>query len=104
MKSKLDYANASMKEKYKAYGIENIGYLDIETSGLTGDFDIMLSWANLTRNVRTGKTTVAYDFVEKKDFDLAHKKRNADLIDKRITETVIDEINTCDLMIGHWLY
>jgi hypothetical protein len=93
----------SMKEKYALYGIRKIGYLDIETSGLTADFDIMLTWANLIRDVKTEKTELEYDYVEyKKDFVLAHKKRNADLIDKRITESVIESINQCDLLVGHW--
>lgn len=91
-----------MKEKYDFYGIENIGYLDIETSGLKADFDIMLTWAISIRNIKTGKTIIRYDFVEKKDFDFAHKKANADLIDKRITESLIETISKCDLLVGHW--
>lgn len=96
------YPDMSMKEKYDLYNINTIGYLDIEASGLTADFDIMLTWANLIRNVKTGKTKIEYDFIEQKDFDLARKKKNADLIDKRIIETVIDSLNQCDLLIGHW--
>jgi len=98
----MDYPSATMKQKYAFYGIEDIGYLDIETSGLNADFDIMLSWANFRRNIRTGKTSVSYDFLEKKDFDLGYKEKNADLIDKRITESVIAEMAECDLLIGHW--
>ena len=99
---KKDYPLYTMKDKYKLYGIETIGYLDIETSGLTADFDIMLSWANCIRNVKTGKHNIEFDYVEKKDFDYAYKNKDADLVDKRITETVIDSIKQCDLLIGHW--
>ena len=91
-----------MKEKYAIYGIKKIGYLDIETSGLTADFDIMLSWANLIRDINTEKTSTTYDVVKKSDFELAYNKKNADIIDKRITETLIDDIAKCDLLIGHW--
>lgn len=91
-----------MKQKYALYGIETIGYLDIETSGLTADFDFMISWANRIRNVKTGSVQTEYDFIEKDDFDLAYRQKDADLVDKRITETVIDSINECDLLIGHW--
>jgi len=91
-----------MKEKYDYYGIKNIGYLDIETSGLTADFDITITWANCIRDVQTGKTHIEYDHIEKSDFDYALKKKNADLIDKRITETVVDSLGSCDLLIGHW--
>ncbi len=99
---KANYADYTMKEKYKLYGIETIGYLDIETSGLTADFDIMLTWANCIRDVKTGKTRIEYDFVERSDFDYAYKKRDADLVDRPITESVIESINQCDLLIGHW--
>ena len=96
------YPTYTMKQKYALYDIKTIGYLDIETSGLTADFDIMLSWANCIRDVKTDTTRIEYDFVEKKDFEMAYKKRDADLIDKRIIETVIDSIKQCDLLIGHW--
>ena len=91
-----------MKQKYQLYDIRTIGYLDIETSGLTADFDIMLSWANCIRDIKTDSTKIEYDFVEKKDFELAYKQKDADLVDKRIVETVIDSIKQCDLLIGHW--
>jgi len=91
-----------MKEKYDFYGIENIGYLDIETSGLVADFDIMITWANRIRNIKTGKVRTEYDFIEPKDFAKATKAKNADLIDYNIVRSVIDSINDCDLVIGHW--
>ncbi len=91
-----------MKQKYSLYNIETIGYLDIETSGLTADFDVMLSWANCIRDVKTGKTLTEYDVVTKKDFEFSYKKQNADLVDLSIVETVVDTINKCDLVIGHW--
>jgi len=96
------YKKATMQQKYKDKEIDKIGYLDIETSGLQADFDIILSWAILIRDVQTGKTSVEYDVLKKSDFDLAHKKKNADLIDKRLCESVIDVINECDCLIGHW--
>lgn len=91
-----------MKEKYKWYGIKTIGYLDIETSGLNADFDIMLSWANCIRNVQKGTTKIEYDFIEKKDFDYAYNEGNADLADIGLVRSVINSINDCDLLIGHW--
>jgi len=96
------YKNWSIKQKYQHYNINKIGYLDIETSGLQADFDIMITWANLVRDVKTGKTVIHGDKVKKCDFELAHKERNADVIDKRICESVIKEINSCDCLIGHW--
>jgi len=100
---KLDgYPEMEMWEKYELYKIKTIGYLDIEASGLTANFDVMLTWANLIRDVTTEETRIEYDFVERKDFDLAYSKKNADLVDKRIVETVVDSINQCDLLVGHW--
>ena len=40
----------NMKEKYDFYGIKKIGYLDIETSGLNADFDIILIFSFLIRH------------------------------------------------------
>lgn len=96
------YKTWTIKDKYKFYNINNIGYLDIETSGLTGDFDITISWSILIRNIKTGKTHIVFDFVEKKDFDLAHKMGDANIIDKRILESLVKEMVKCDCLIGHW--
>jgi len=96
------YPDMEMKEKYAMYNIKTIGYLDIETSGLNADFDIMLSWANCIRDVNTNKTHIEFDFVEREDFDYAYKKKNADLVDRNITGTVLDSMEQCDLLIGHW--
>ena len=91
-----------MKEKYDYYGIKTIGYLDIETSGLNADFDIMLTWANCIRDVQSGKTNIEYDFIEKKDFDYAYKNKNADLADRTIVESCLASMGGCDLLVGHW--
>ncbi len=99
---KASYADYTMKQKYALYGIKTIGYLDIETSGLTADFDIMLSWANLIRDIPTDTTNIEYDFVEKSDFEYAYKERDADLVDEGITKSVIASLSKCDLLIGHW--
>jgi hypothetical protein len=96
------YPDMEMVEKYKLYGIKTIGYLDIETSGLTADFDFMLSWANYIRDVETEKCRMEYDYIEEKDFDLARKKSNADLVDKGVVGTCVDSLRQCDLLIGHW--
>ena len=96
------FADLPMKEKYEIYGIKTIGYLDIETSGLTADFDIMLSWAVLIRDTRTEKCIIKHGIVTKEDFEYAHNKKDADLIDKRITKELIEAIKGVDLLIGHW--
>ena len=92
----------SMKEKYKSNGITKIGYLDIETSGLTANFDIMISYAILVRNTQTEQTETRYGVINKKDVEFAMKKRDADLIDKRILELLLDDMSDIDCLIGHW--
>ena len=96
------YPNLTMKDKYKLYDINTIGYLDIESSGLTADFDIMLSYAILVRNITTERTVILSGVVNQKDFELARKEENADLIDKRIMENLIHDIEGIDTLIGHW--
>lgn len=101
-KTMKPYALMSMKEKYNANGISKIGYLDIETSGLTANFDIMLSYAIFVRDVKTGKTSVRAAVINRKDVDDAMRKRDADLIDKRILIKLLDDISDLDCLIGHW--
>jgi uncharacterized protein YprB with RNaseH-like and TPR domain len=92
----------TMPEKYQLYDIDTIGYLDIESSGLTADFDIMLSYAVLVRNTQNCKTKMKYGVVNRNDFETAVKKKNADLIDKRIVTDLVEDITDIDLLIGHW--
>lgn len=101
-KNLTPYALMSMKERYKYNDIHKIGYLDIETSGLTANFDYMLSYAILVRDLETGETTIRGDFITKKDRAHAEKEGDADLIDERILYALIDDISDCDLLIGHW--
>lgn len=91
-----------MKEKYKQKGIIKIGYLDIETSGLTADFDIMLSYAIYVRNTQDGTYEIRHNVVRKTDFALALKEEDADLIDKWLVEKLIEDISDIDCLIGHW--
>ena len=96
------YALMTMEQKYNFNDIHKIGYLDIETSGLTANFDYMISWAMYVRNIDTGKNEIVGDFITPRDFDYARKNRDADLVDKRILETLLEEISDIDCLIGHW--
>lgn len=101
--ARLDgFSDMSMKQKYKLYKIKKIGYLDIETSGLKADFDIILSYAILIRDVKNNTTKIVSNAVRSSDFQHAHKKHDADLIDERILKSLIKDISTCDLLVGHW--
>ncbi len=96
------YALMSMKEKYAENGITKIGYLDIETSGLTANFDIMLSYAIFVRDVKTGANSIRSGVISKKDVEYAMSKRDADLIDKQVLIKLLDDISDIDCLIGHW--
>jgi len=96
------YALMSMKEKYLFNDIHKIGYLDIETSGLTANFSYMISWAMYVRNIDTGKHEIVGDFITPKDFKVARKNEDADTVDKRILESLVEEMSTMDCLIGHW--
>lgn len=109
LKHKKDYkklyplATQTIKDKYIKNEIYKIGYLDIETSGLTGNFDIMLSWAMVVRDIETEKTSLRCAYITKKDvLDSVYKKRDASLIDKRIIEKLMEDISDIDALIGHW--
>ncbi|MDE1828649.1 MAG: hypothetical protein KGH65_05815 [Candidatus Micrarchaeota archaeon] len=94
------YPLMTMREKYLAQEIYKIGVLDIETTGLGADFGRMLSWAILVRDVVTGEETIRSGVVNESDHRKA--KGDADLIDKRITEELIEAISDLDYLVGHW--
>lgn len=96
------YPLMSMKEKYSFNDIHKIGYLDIETSGLTANFDFMISYAILVRDIDTGKTEVRGAYIKKSDFDYARKEQNADKVDERILYRLMEDISDLDCLIGHW--
>lgn len=96
------YPLMTMAQKYKYNDIHKIGYLDIETSSLQADFGFMLSYAILVRDISTRKTELRYDVVNKKDFEYAEKKKDADLKDERILNNLIEDMADLDCQIGHW--
>jgi len=97
------YALMTMKEKYLFNDIHKIGYLDIETSGLTANFDYMICWAMVVRDIDTGKTEkVRGSWITPEDLVLARKERDADSIDRRILIELMEDIEDIDCLIGHW--
>jgi len=96
------YALMSMADKYIYNDIHKIGYLDIETTGLTADFDFMLSYSILVRDIHTRKTELRHGVAKKSDWDYARGKVDSDLIDERIINKLIHDISDCDCLIGHW--
>lgn len=96
------WALMSMREKYLRQEIYKIGYLDIETSGLSADFDFMITYAILVRDIKTGKTTIRKGRINTDDLKYAKRKGNADLVDFRILEQLMRNISDIDVLIGHW--
>ncbi|MGI0022885.1 MAG: hypothetical protein ACRD9Q_08505, partial [Nitrososphaeraceae archaeon] len=98
----IPFALMTMPQKYAHYDIYKNGYLDIETSGLKANFDITLSYAILVRDTQTEKTEIRHGVINRKDVELAIKKGDADLIDKRILEKLMEDMSDIDCLIGHW--
>lgn len=96
------YIFMTMREKYLHNDIRKIGYLDLETSGLSADFDFIITWAMLVRDVKTGKTTIRKDRISIKDWNNARRKKDADLIDERILQSLMSSISDIDYLVGHW--
>jgi uncharacterized protein YprB with RNaseH-like and TPR domain len=96
------YEDRTIREKYLYNGIKKKAVLDIESSGLTADFDITLSYALLITDIKTNKKTIKSGLITKEDIEYAIKKRDADLIDKRLLEQLLEDIKGIDLLIGHW--
>jgi len=67
-----------------------VGYLDIETDGLTVDFSTMLSWS-----IKRKDGEIAYDCVTKKElFDLK--------FDERIVRSCIEEIKKYKIIVTYF--
>lgn len=96
------FALMTMREKYLFNEVFKIGYLDIESSGLSADFDFMISYAILVRDISTGKTSIRKARINIKDLEYAKKKGDADLIDERILKQLMEDISDLDVLIGHW--
>ena len=96
------YALMSMKQKYKYNDIHKIGYLDIETSGLTANFDYMITWAMYVRDLDNDTHYIVSDKIKPSDIEYAKNHKDADLIDKRILESLIEALSEMDCLIGHW--
>lgn len=69
---------------------KNVGYLDIETDGLTVDFSTMLSWS-----IKKKDGGIAFDFITKKElFDLK--------FDERIVRSCINEIKKYNIIVTYF--
>jgi len=68
-----------------------IGYLDIETSNLTADFGIMLSYAIKER----GKNKIYCGTITKKEIESGE-------LDKNLVKKCIDDMNKFDIIMGYY--
>lgn len=92
-----------MTEKYQERNIHKIGYLDVETSGLAGDFDFLLTNAILVRDIdNKDKNELRIARINQDDFDRAKKDHDARTVDSRILKIIIKQISDIDLLVGHW--
>lgn len=96
------FSMMNMKEKYDYNDIHKIGYLDIETTGLVADFDFMISYAISVRDLESKKSEIRGSYIKKSDFDYARKEKDADKIDERILNNLVEDVSDLDLWIGHW--
>ena len=94
----------NMRERYGLYGINKIGYVDIEATSLKAEIGHALSIVNVVRTVnkRTPVETRVYQ-ISKKELDSALRRGVMDP-DKRIVEEFFQDTVDCDLLIGHWFH
>lgn len=96
------YALRTMREKYLENDIYKIGYVDIETSGLSADFDFMITYAVLVRDIKTGKTEIRKARISTIDLERAKKLGDADRIDELLLGKLMEHISDIDCIIVHW--
>lgn len=96
------YVLKTMREKYIEQGILKLGYVDIESSGLSADFDFMITYAVLVRDILTRKTIIRHGRITVDDLERAKKEGDADRIDARLLEKLMEDISDIDCIIVHW--
>src|SRR3990167_2335346 len=92
-----------LKNTYLKKGINNILYLDIETSDLDDSMAYTILWRAQLRNILTGKITKhgdTFNLLDKKRA-LRKKLRGQDF-DYRIIKSLFKLIKKCDLVVGHF--
>ncbi len=99
------YPTYTMKEKYKLYNVNKIGYLDIEASNLKANFGFMLSWVMIVRDTQTNKTTQYSAVISRRDINRAYKEKKVSA-DRKILQKLMKVIKDekVDLLIGHYFH
>lgn len=96
------YVLMTMREKYLFNQIYKIAYLDIETSGLSADFDFMITYCMLIRDVKSGKTSIKKGRISTDDLKRAKKLGDADRIDELLIMKLMEDLSDIDCIIVHW--
>lgn len=91
-----------MKDRYKLYDIEQIGYVDIEATNLKAEVGHILSICNVVRDTRYKKAVdVRVYRISKEEMDSALRKGEMNP-DKRIIEEFFEDTLDCQYLVGHW--
>ena len=88
---KIEALGLRKPSKYKTGHEKTIGYLDIETTGLKANVDIMLSWAIKTRD----KDEVKYDLIKKSE--IMNGK-----YDYRVVQSLCKALSEYDLVMTYY--
>jgi len=91
-----------MKDRYKLYDIEQIGYVDIEATNLKAEVGHILSICNVVRDTKYKKAVDARVYrISKEELDSALRKGEMNP-DKRIIEEFFEDTLDCQYLVGHW--
>lgn len=92
-----------MRQNWLKKGVRYVGAIDIETSGLKGNFDYMISWVLFVYDVKTGKIVKrVYDILNRKDKNICVGLKITQHKDKRILESLLRELNGVNLLVGFY--
>jgi len=91
-----------MRDRYKLYDIEQIGYVDIEATNLKAEVGHILSICNVVRDTKYKKAVDARVYrISKEELDSALRKGEMNP-DKRIIEEFFEDTLDCQYLVGHW--
>lgn len=83
-------------------GYRDVLVFDIETLNFDARMGFLICWYGYKWDILTGETEIVYDHLEPSDMKGSYSERNHDF-DKRILETLAEEISKCDILAGHYI-
>ena len=90
-------------QRYLDKKIYTIGFVDIETLGdnFKAETGSIVTWVLEKYDIKTGKSTTFYNYLNKNDFKY-HNKKDSLNYDEFILESLVEKMKECDMIVTHY--